>query len=196
MKHPGDGYYFVICDVCGRRLRARDAVKINDKYNSLNGMVVCKHDADKTNLQNKPIKMTEKPFRGKFVRPEDTNPTYIYIETAAEIESGDTTTPSNLTNPGVPRYLSIYEVTSTAITFQWQGPENSGSSAIKGWKIERESPIGGGFTTLVADTGNTATFYENTGLTASTQYNYRVSAINLAGTGSASVAINATTATS
>lgn len=50
--YPGNGYYYVICDVCGKKTRFKDTVLIRDKYNYQNGLLVCKKDADKTNPQS------------------------------------------------------------------------------------------------------------------------------------------------
>jgi len=97
------------------------------------------------------------------------------------------------TVPGVPTGLSATAVSATQINLSWSAPADNGGTAITGYKIERESPSGGGFSTLVADTGSSATTYTDTGLTALTQYNYRVSAKNAVGTGSASTASAATT---
>lgn len=98
------------------------------------------------------------------------------------------------TEPDQVTGLSATAVSSSQINLSWSEPGNGGSP-ITGYKIERESPVGGGWSTIVADTGTTATTYSNTGLSASTQYNYRVSAINAIGTGTASIAANATTST-
>lgn len=89
---------------------------------------------------------------------------------------------------GVPQQvtgLTVGDTSSTSLTLDWTAPGDNGF-AITGYKIERESPTGAGFTTLVSDTGSTAVSYVNTGLTPMTQYNYKVSAINSQGTGTAS----------
>jgi len=80
----------------------------------------------------------------------------------------------------------------TTILLSWNIP-GDGGEPITGYTIERESPIGGGFTILVADTGSTETSFEDAALMPDTQYNYRVSAINSVGTGLASNEADATT---
>ena len=70
----------------------------------------------------------------------------------------------------------------STIDLIWNTPSDGGVP-ITGYTIERESPIGDGFTILVANTGSTETTFEDTDLMPNTQYNYRVSAINTVGTG-------------
>ncbi len=79
------------------------------------------------------------------------------------------------------------------IDLSWSTPANNGAT-ISGYKIER-STNGSSYSTLVANTGTTATTYSDTSLTSAQIYYYRVSAINTVGTGDASTAANATATT-
>lgn len=63
----------------------------------------------------------------------------------------------------------------------WTTPAFDGYSPITGYKIERESPVGGGFSTLVANTGTNATSYPDAAITVGNVYNYRVRALNTYG---------------
>ncbi|MCV0393720.1 MAG: cadherin-like domain-containing protein, partial [Nitrosopumilus sp.] len=75
------------------------------------------------------------------------------------------------------------------INLSWTAPSSNGGSAITGYDIERESPIGGGFS-VISTIGNSTT----AGIVAipGTQYNFRVSAINAIGVGAPSNEANAT----
>ena len=96
------------------------------------------------------------------------------------------------TKPGAPTGLSATADGQTEIDLSWTAPSSDGGASIAGYKIE-VSTDGSSWTDLVANTGSTATSYSHTGLTAGSTRHYRVSAINSAGTGTASNTDSATT---
>ena len=84
---------------------------------------------------------------------------------------------SNWTNPTAPTGLSVIpDSTSTNLDLYW----DSNVSAT-GYKIERETGIGNGWSVVTADTGNTNTTYQDTGLTDNIFYNYRISTVTPVG---------------
>jgi len=93
----------------------------------------------------------------------------------------------------VPTGLSVICNIASACDLSWTAPTNTGNGTISAYQIERESPVGGGFSVIVADTGSTTTTYTDSPLTADTVYNYRISTINEVGTGSPSTESSATT---
>ena len=95
------------------------------------------------------------------------------------------TTPLNTYGSVNPTGLVVYPVICdpAKLNLQW----SSGSMQnINGYRIQRETPVGGGFSTIVANTTTTLTYYNNTGLTANNNYNYRVYSLNGSGISGAS----------
>lgn len=168
-----DRQWYAVCDVCGFRYHAYELTPIKDKYNELNNLLVCKYDRDKTNGGNLPWKFRERIIGDpRFIRPGQPDQ-FVTNE-------------NDSTSPSAPKNLTIVGVTSSSITLTWYPADEVGTSGIKGYKIERESPVGGGFATIVEDTQSVALTYKDVALSTTTQYNYRVSAINGFGTGNAS----------
>src|SRR5690348_5159296 len=92
------------------------------------------------------------------------------------------------TPPSSPTGLTATAYSSTEIFLNWSTPAMSGGSPITAYKIERND--GNGFNVIQ----NTLTLtYQDTGLTPSKQYSYRISAINSAGTSDPSNISYATT---
>jgi hypothetical protein len=85
--------------------------------------------------------------------------------------------------PSAPTSLTATEAGSSQINLSWSASTDSGGSGLAGYKIERCSGVGcSTFTDEITTT--TAITYNNTGLTASTSYTYRVRAYDNAGNNS------------
>src|SRR5437899_1284914 len=93
---------------------------------------------------------------------------------------------------GPPTNLTARVISSSQINLSWNAPSDTGGSAITGYKIERSTDGGITWGTIVSNSGTTATTYSNTGLSPSTTYTYRVSAITLVLTSSPSNTASAT----
>jgi hypothetical protein len=94
-----------------------------------------------------------------------------------------------------PLKLSAESTIETVVELRWSPPQSDGGDTITGYFIER-SLNGAAFATLVADTGNDDTFFTDSTLAARDNAKYRVSAINVSGTGPPSNEASATTSTS
>ena len=72
----------------------------------------------------------------------------------------------------------------TEVTLAWvEATWNGGVYEITGYVIQQSTDDGTTWTTIVADTGSVDGFYRVTGLTNGTDYQFRVAALNAAGTG-------------
>ena len=78
----------------------------------------------------------------------------------------------------------------TQLDLQWVA---GAMQNVLGYKIQRETPIGTGWTTIVSNTTNTNVYYNNTGLSTNIDYNYRVYALNGSGISTASNVYDMTT---
>ena len=107
-------------------------------------------------------------------------------------EAGVGTTSANAA-PSAPTDLSAIADGSTQIDLSWNAPASDGGAAVTGYRIEVSENGGTTWTDLAADTGDTATTYTHSGLDPGTMRHYQVSAINTAGTGTASNVARATT---
>ncbi len=90
----------------------------------------------------------------------------------------DETTPTGDGTPSTPRNLKPTAIGKTQIDLSWDPPGDEGNSPVTGYNIQVSEGGGNTWTDLEANTGNTATTYEHTGLNPGTTYAYRVFAIN------------------
>ena len=164
-RYPGEGYYYIICDVCGRKIRRKDAIYIRNRYNLQNRLLVCPKDADKENPQARPFKAREYKAP-KLVRTE---PSDDYLTNTFYAPSA----PVQLKASGSP--------ISDNIVLSWLGPDDTGSSPITGYIIYRAIPQLGENLVLNANTGSNATFYEDLTTPVGTFCTYQIAAINAAG---------------
>ena len=109
-------------------------------------------------------------FRVSAINPAGTGPTS---------DPSATTTPR--TTPGAPTGVTGTPA-DQQVQLSWTAPASDGGAAISGYQIET-STAGGPWTVSTANTGTPTTSATLTGLTNGTAYQFRVSAINPAGTG-------------
>lgn len=101
-----------------------------------------------------------------------------YNTTGSYILNVTTTSPSYSTPPTDLIVFPANYTSTSQLNLQWAA---GSMQNVNGYRIERETPSGSGWTTIVSNTTNTNTYYNNTGLSTNVIYNYRVSALN--GTG-------------
>jgi hypothetical protein len=173
-SYPGEGYFYILCDLCGKKIRQKDSYKIMDKWNRHNGLVVCKADFDVTNQQAIPIYTREYPLpQPEYTRSE---PSDYFMDNAI-----------NDRVPDAPTELQIYtDPIGGGIMLRWKAPEDPGSSVVNGYEIVRSSPQVSVNVVIVANTGNGDTLYIDNTADLSSEYSYQVAAINEAGTSSLS----------
>ena len=103
------------------------------------------------------------------------------------------TTIAVVARPGAPGNLTATGNGQTRIDLSWSAPSSDGGARVTAYRIE-VSTNRSSWSDLVSNTGSSATSYTHSGLTAGSTRHYRVSAINVAGTGPKSGIANGTTA--
>ena len=99
---------------------------------------------------------------------------------------------TDATVPDPPTGLTANATSPTQIDLAWTAPAYNGGADIGGYLIE-VSETGQTWGNLVANTGSASTTYSHTGLLPGSRRFYRVSAINVAGTGNPSGVASAAT---
>ncbi len=89
----------------------------------------------------------------------------------------------DVTAPIAPTALSATDDGMSTFTLSWTAPASDPCSPITGYQIQQSTDRGSNWTDVIADTGNDAVTYAHTSQTLSTTRQYRVGAINAAGTG-------------
>ncbi|MGE5599885.1 MAG: fibronectin type III domain-containing protein, partial [Clostridiales bacterium] len=92
-----------------------------------------------------------------------------------------------------PANLVAKTVSDSEIDLSWSAPTNLGGISITGYKIERSTDGGATWDAIDVDTGSPNTAYSDAGLSPSTAYTYRVSAITVLITSQPSSTATATT---
>lgn len=98
------------------------------------------------------------------------------------------------TVPSIPQNLSATPVSTSQINLSWSVPTSNGGSAITDYKIEYKQSSSGTWL-LFSDGTSTTPSAAVTGLASGVSYDFRVSAVNVIGTGSPSNPATATTQT-
>ncbi|MDE2975083.1 MAG: fibronectin type III domain-containing protein [Gemmatimonadota bacterium] len=107
--------------------------------------------------------------------------------------SGVASATTDPTFPDPPTGLAAAADGQTRIDLTWTAPEYDGGAPVTAYKVEVSADGGDEWTVLTSNTGSARTAYTHTGLRPGTTRHYRVSAINVAGSGLASNVAHATT---
>ena len=131
-------------------------------------------------------------YEHKGLNPATTRHYRVYA-----INSAGTGPASNVANattdatvPGAPRRLTATANGQSRIDLAWEAPTNDGGAAITGYRIESSANR---TTWKTLRSNHQGTTFSNVGLAPATTRHYRVYAVNVAGTGSASNIATATT---
>jgi len=131
-------------------------------------------------------------YEHKGLGPANTRHYRVYA-----INSAGTGPPSNVANattdatvPGAPQRLTATANGQSRIDLAWEAPANDGGAEITGYRIESSSNR---TTWRTLRSNHQGTTFSNVGLAPATTRHYRVSAVNVAGTGPASNIATATT---
>lgn len=98
-----------------------------------------------------------------------------------------------LTPPGPPSGLVARAASPSQINLSWNAPASNGGSQITGYDVERSTDSGSTWNAISPNTGSAETTYSDTGLQPGLAFEYRVLAVNSAGTGQPSNTASATT---
>ena len=115
---------------------------------------------------------------------------WFRVRASNSIGTGATSThvvsvPWEVLSPSAPRDLVVTSVQLTSIGLSWAVPSTDGGGAIVDYVVEYSNNSGSSWTTFV-DVRSTIRTATVTGLTSGVRYQFRVSAVNSAGQGSAS----------
>lgn len=164
---------YALCDVCGFQYHIKDLIKVNAPRHQQHNLLVCRRDLDKLNPQTDPI--------GNIADKLLTNTDKVRVE----VEDGNQAV--NLDDdrlPSKPLFgKAVVDPIQDKVTLYWEGPYDSGTSAIIGYKVVRSEPPGGPEDILTLNTENGSPYYFDSSSDTSATYTYRVAAVTALGTG-------------
>ena len=107
--------------------------------------------------------------------------------------SGVVRAKTDATVPDAPTNLQATATSPTQIDLTWSAPGYDGGAPVTSYRVEISADEGSTWGVLAPSTGSTGTAYSHSGLQPGSTRHYRVSAINVAGTGLPSNVANAST---
>lgn len=169
-RYPGIGNRLIICAVCGFKFRVKQTDRIEDKYNLLNKMIVCRACNEKANPQFYPFKLPVEKLLS--------DPTYVHPESEIITYAPN---PGTIL-PSAPKNLQAHlDPLSNQIYLIWEGSENMGSQPILGYIIKRADPQFANLLVINANTQTPASYYLDTTADVNLRYTYQVATITAVG---------------